>query len=262
MNILKIKNIISLVISLAIIDFKEQFKGSYLGIVWAIIRPLIFISAVWFIFSIGIKHKPIENNTPFILYLLTGYSAWIFFSTSLTAVMNAFSGNITLVKRPSFPVIILPIVKIVSSFFLHLVFLSIVVVVLIYFGNFPNIYWLQLPYYIIILCLLVFGLGLSVASLNLFTKDIPQFIAAILQIGFWVTPIFWSYSRVPKEYLWILKFNPMVYIVNGYRNTFLNKVWFWEDNYFLFSFIIYILFFLVSGILVYKKLRPHFGDVV
>ena len=255
-------NDVKLILSLSFIDFNEQFSGSYLGIIWAIIRPLIFISVIWLIFSAGIKDNMIDSEIPFILYLLTGYATWMFFSTSLTNTMNAFTGNRSLVKRASFKIILLPVVKIFSSFLLHLVFLSIVVIIILIMGFYPSIYWLQLPFYIMMLTLLIFGFGLLLASLSVFTKDVSQFVGALLQVGFWVTPIFWSFSRVPEQYLWILNFNPMIYIVNGYRNTFLNHVWFWEDTTFLLSFLIYTTLFMVIGIFIYKKLRPHFGDVL
>jgi len=129
-------------------------------------------------------------------------------------------------------------------------------------GFYPSIYWVQLPVYIAMLTLLLFGFGLLLASLSIFTKDIAQFVGALLQVGFWVSPIFWSVNRIPESYLWVLNFNPMVYIVNGYRNTFLNEVWFWEDDKFLLSFLIYTGLFLLIGIVTYKKLRPHFGDVL
>ena len=112
------------------------------------------------------------------------------------------------------------------------------------------------------LFLFLFGFGILLASLRVFTKDVSQFIAAILQVGFWVTPIFWSVDLVPQKYLWLLHFNPMIYIVNGYRNTFVNHVWFWQDSSFLFSYLLYTVVFLVLGFFTFKKLKPHFGDVL
>lgn len=251
-----------LLFSLSLLDFHEPFSGSYLGVIWAIVRPLIFIFVIWVIFSTGIKGKMIDSDVPFILYLLTGYASWMFFSTSLTSTMNAFTGNKSLVNRPSFKIILLPVVKILSSFLLHLIFLGIVIIVMLIMGFYPSIYWLQLPFYAMMLSLLLFGFGLLLASLSVFTKDVSQFVGALLQVGFWVTPIFWSFSRVPEKYLWMLNFNPMVYIVNGYRNTFLNEVWFWEDTKFLLPFLLYTILFMFIGIFMYKKLRPHFGDVL
>jgi ABC-type polysaccharide/polyol phosphate export permease len=112
------------------------------------------------------------------------------------------------------------------------------------------------------LALFLFGLGLFLASLRVFTKDVAEFVGAILQIGFWVTPIFWSADHIPQKYAWLLHFNPMIYIVNGYRNTFINHVWFWEDNAFLFSFLGYTVVFLFLGLFTFKKMKPHFGDVL
>ncbi len=251
-----------LILSLAIVDFKDQFTGSYLGAVWAVLRPLIFISVVWAIFSVGIKGEMINSEVPFVIYLLTGYIPWMFFSSALTGLMNSFSGNKSLVKRPSFQITILPVVKILSSLILHGIFLLILIVVMILAGIYPSIYWLQLPFYILMVSLLLFGFGLLLASLGVFTKDISQFIGAILQVGFWVTPIFWSVDHIPQKYLWLLNFNPMVYIVNGYRNTFINQVWFWQDGSFLLSFLLYAVLFLFLGIFTFKKLKPHFGDVL
>ena len=251
-----------LIFSLAFIDFKEMFHGSYLGILWAVPRPLIFISVVWVIFSVGIKGGQVDSNTPFIIYLLTGYIPWIFFSSALNGTMNAFLGNRGLVKRPSFPLHILPLVKITSNLILHIVFLVILITVMISMHLYPSLYWLQLPYYLFMLCLLLFGFGTLLASLRVFTKDVAEFIAAILQIGFWVTPIFWSIDRIPSKYEWLMNLNPMIYIVNGYRNTFIYHKWFWEEKAFLLSFLLYTLIFLILGLLTFKKLKPHFGDVL
>jgi len=251
-----------LIFALAIVDFKEKYHGSYLGMVWSVLRPLIFISVVWAIFSVGVKGRMISSDVPFIIYLLTGYIPWIFFSSASTSIMNAFSGNRSLVTRASFPVIVLPIVKIVSELILHFIFLFILLIIMFATDLYPSFYWLQLPYYLFMLFLFLFGFGTLLASLRVFTKDISEFIGAILQIGFWVTPIFWSIDRIPEKYEWVLSFNPMVYIVNGYRNTFISHVWFWEDGTFLLSFLAYTTFFLIAGIFTFHKLKPHFGDVL
>lgn len=257
-----ILNQYKLIFSLAVLDFRETYSGSYLGVVWAILRALIFISVIWVLFSAGMKKSLIKSETPFILYLLVGFAPWTFFSNALSGLTNTFRGNKTLVKRPDFPIIILPVVNILSAFILHLIFLVIVILILIFMRHYPSLYWLQLPYYVVMLSFLLFGFGLLIGSLGVFTNDIAQFVGAVLQVGFWVTPIFWSLNIVPDRYLWLLNFNPVVYIVHGYRNVFLNHVWFWEDTQFLVSFLIMVIFFIIIGLFAYKKLRPHFGDVL
>jgi len=251
-----------LIFSLAIVDFQEQFHGSYLGVIWAVFRPLIFISVIWAIFSVGIKGQMINAEVPFIIFLLTGYIPWMFFSSATTSIMNSFSGNRNLVTRASFPIVILPVVKILSELILHFIFLLILLIVMAVLHMYPSIYWLQLPYYMLMLFLFLFGFGIMLASLRVFTKDVSEFVGAILQIGFWVTPIFWSVDHIPQKYHWILNFNPVIYIINGYRNTFVNHIWFWQDHSFLAAFSIYTIFFLLLGIFTFKKLKPHFGDVL
>lgn len=252
----------SLLLVLATNDFKEQFLGSYLGIFWAILRPSLFILIVWFIFTVGFKGHVQDSDVPFVLYLMCGYIPWFFFSDAVSGSMGSIVGNRYLVKKVNFRVSILPITKIISAFFLHIVFIIILMIVFLLHGFTPNIYWIQLPYYIMMMFFLVLGMGWLLSSLRVFTKDIAQIVSIVLQLGFWVTPIFWSIKAVPEKYMYILKINPMVYIVEGYRNCFIYNKWFWETYKQTPYFLIVALFFFIIGAIVFRKLRPHFGDVL
>jgi ABC-type polysaccharide/polyol phosphate export permease len=110
--------------------------------------------------------------------------------------------------------------------------------------------------------LLVLGLSWLASALRVFIKDIGNFVAVVLQIGFWATPIFWSIDLVPEKYQFIIKLNPMAYIINGYRDTFINQAWFWENQLVALYFWLLTMAILVTGIIVFKRLRPHFGDVL
>ena len=250
-----------LILVLSISEFKYQFLGSYLGAVWAVLRPLIFVLVIWFIFSTGFKNSQAANGTPFILYLLTGYLPWMFFSEAISGGMNSILNNSFLVKKVGFKIQILPLVKIASAFYLHAVFMIVMILMLIGHGYYPNLYWLQLPFYILCLTLLLVGLGWLTASLRLFTKDISEVVAIGLQIGFWVSPIFWSIGMIPEKYHWIISLNPMAYIINGYRDTFINNAWFWESAG-LTAYLVTSFIFLLLGITVFKRLKPHFLDVL
>ncbi len=251
-----------LLIVLARNDFKEQFLGSHLGILWAILRPALFMLIVWFIFSIGFKGELVNKDVPFVLYLMCGYIPWFFFSDAVSGGMNSIVNNKFLVKKVNFRVSILPIVKILSALFLHFIFIGILIVVFLLHGYTPTVYWLQLPFYTLMMFILVLGISWFISSLRVFTKDISQIVGVVLQLGFWVTPIFWSIEKIPEKYLYILKLNPMVFIVEGYRNCFINEVWFWETYKNTPYFLIITAIFLVLGAVVFRKLRPHFGDVL
>ncbi|NPA82501.1 MAG: ABC transporter permease, partial [Epsilonproteobacteria bacterium] len=99
-------------------------------------------------------------------------------------------------------------------------------------------------------------------SLIIFFKDMGEIVTMLLQFGFWMTPIFWSIDIVPKEYQFFLKLNPMYYIVEGYRDTFIHKVWFWQHPYLTLYFWIIALSVFAGGAIIFRKLRPHFADVL
>lgn len=251
-----------LLFTLAKNDFKEQFLGSYLGIFWAILRPALFMLIVWFIFSIGFKGSITNSEIPFVLYLMCGYIPWFFFSDAVSGGMNSIVSNKFLVKKVNFRVSILPIIKIFSAFFLHLIFIGILIVVFLLHGYKPTIYWIQIPFYTTMMFLLVLGISWLLSALRVFMKDVAQIVGVILQLGFWVTPIFWSIDKIPEKYTYILKLNPMVYIVEGYRNCFINEMWFWETYKHTPYFLSITFFFLIVGAVIFRRLRPHFGDVI
>jgi lipopolysaccharide transport system permease protein/teichoic acid transport system permease protein len=110
--------------------------------------------------------------------------------------------------------------------------------------------------------MLVLGLGWLTSSLRVFIKDIGQIIGVILQLGFWVTPIFWQINTVPNKYLYLIYINPVVYLVEGYRNSLINEVWFWESYRFTPYFLVITTCIFIGGAIVFKRLKPHFGDVL
>jgi ABC-type polysaccharide/polyol phosphate export permease len=123
-------------------------------------------------------------------------------------------------------------------------------------------YWLQLPYYTICLFVFIAGIGWLTSSINVFFKDVRQVVTILLQFGFWGTPIFWKIDTIPSQYHIILELNPLFYIIEGYRNIFINQIWFWEQPLSALYFSSIALAFLLFGTLVFKRLKPHFADVL
>ena len=124
----------SLLITLAKNDFREQYLGSHLGMLWAILRPSIFMLTVWFIFSVGFKRHVANEEIPFVLYLMCGYIPWFFFSDAVSGGMNSIVNNKFLVKKVNFRVSILPLVKVISSLYIHLVFVLILLAIFLFYG--------------------------------------------------------------------------------------------------------------------------------
>ena len=242
-------------------DFSNRYVGSFLGMIWAFIEPLAMILVLWGVFSLGMKVKP-SGDVPFIAYLATGMSAYNFFSESVGASSNVIRAYDFLVKKVKFRIAILPIVKILSALIIHIIFLFIVMAVIWISGVKPDIYWIQSIYYLISLLAMLLGLGWLLSALGVFVRDTANVIQILVTFGFWLTPIFWNKEMLPKEYQVYLCLNPMLYIVQGYRDSFLYHVPFWSHPIYTAYYWTFTGFLLLAGILVFKKLRPHFADVL
>ncbi|AJI56184.1 ABC-2 type transporter family protein [Francisella philomiragia] len=252
-----------LIFVLAYNQFKEEYLGSYLGIVWAVIRPATFIFVIWLVFTYGIKPGGnLAETNAFILFLLTGMIPWFFFSEAFTKACNSVVSNEYLVKKVAFSVNILPLVSVLSCIIIHFVLLILLILIFALLGHYPSIYWLQLPYYVLCTVVLLMGLGWLTAALNVFVRDTAEIVGLIVQFGFWFTPVFWSPNKIPESCRFILDFNPMAYIIQGYRDIFIEDQWFWQHSLSTTIFLIMTIFILLLGAVVFKRLSPHFGDVI
>lgn len=242
-------------------DFQQQYQGSYLGFVWMFLQPLLFILVLYLIFTLGFR-AGMTTDVPFGLYLVSGMVAWFYFSGALLANTNVISDYSFLVKKIDFRLSVLPIVKILSSLVAHVFLVLVAIVIAWNQGYRPSVYTLQIFYYLGAMWALLLGLGWLTSSTSVFVRDISKLVPVLVQFGFWLTPIFWNISMVPEKYHWLIKSNPAYYIVSGYRESLLTRNVFWERPGEGLYFWLVTLFFLVAGVSVYRRLRPHFAEVV
>ncbi len=252
-----------LILNLAKNDFKTKYAGSYLGIVWAFIQPIITILVYWFVFSVGFK-TGMASNYPFVLYLVTGMVPWFFFQDALNGGTNALIEYSYLVKKVVFKISILPIVKVISALFVHAFFILIALILACLYGYFPGIEVIQVVYYSICNFVMVLGLVYATSAIVIFFRDLSQIISIFLQIGVWLTPIMWDLNMLAGNPLLmkVFKLNPMYYIVSGYRDAILGKVWFWDHWGWTLYFWVVVSVLFVLGTVIFKRLKPHFADVL
>lgn len=242
-------------------DFKSVYLGSYLGIVWSFIHPLVTTVVLWFVFQVGFKSGPVEE-APFILWLICGLYPWFFFSEALMSATNSVREYDFLVKKVVFRVSFLPLIKIISSLLIHLVFIVIILCFMAAYRRIPNLHSIQIFYYLFCQIILLTGLGWLTASINVFSKDTAQFIAVLISIGFWATPILWSLDMIPERFQLFIKFNPVFYVINGYREALLHHVWFWHHWQWTIYFWSITGVIFILGALIFNRLRVHFADVL
>ena len=195
--------------------------------------------------------------------MLCGIIPWFFFSECLGSATTAVLDNAFLLKKMNFSVGMLPIVKILSALVLHFFFILVIVVMFICYSLPLTLHALQIVYYLFATIVLLLGLSWFTSSVVLFFRDMGQLVTMALQFAFWVTPIFWSAKMLPPKYMNLIKLNPAYYLVEGYRESFIYKVWFWESHYMLTLYYWAVTgFIFVLGAVVFRRLRPHFADVL
>lgn len=251
----------SLIFSLAKNDFKAKNSGSFLGIFWSFIIPLISIFVFWFVFTVGFKNPPVDD-IQFMAWFMPAYVPWMFFTESLmnsTGVLYEFH---YLVKKVKFRTALLPIVKIESTLMLNLFFIALMFAILIIYRVQLTFTAFEVIYYMTGLIVLCTGLGWLLSSIAVFFKDVSSIVNVVCQLGFWLTPIFWTVNGMPVWVAVIARLNPMAYICTGFRNCLLYNISFWQSpRQTIYFWIVTIIIFIV-GAMMFRKLRPHFADVL
>jgi ABC-type polysaccharide/polyol phosphate export permease len=242
-------------------DVSQSHTNSLLGFIWTFIHPILTTLVFMLVFGLGFRSRSV-HNAEFVPWFLCGLLPWNFFSSCLLANTNIINSYSYLVKKINFRVSIIPIVKILSGLFIHLIFICVLLIVLLFYKVPLTVYWLQYFYYLFALLILLLGSSWAISSVNVFVSDIGQINSIILHLGFFATPIFWSLDGVNPTYRFIFILNPMTYIVNGFRQSFIFQVPFWQNGEQTFYFWAYSLIMLLIGIILFAKLRPHFADVV
>ena len=250
-----------LIVGMAKRELRSQYVGSFLGVFWAVIHPVVMITVFWFVFSVGFKAKPM-SDVPFVVWLTAGLAPWFLFSEIVNGGTNTVVAHAHLIKKTIFYPQILPFVKICSALVIHLVFLT-VLLVLIFFQGVPvTFFFIQAGYYLFCLLVLALGLSWTFSALNVFIRDVAQLVSVSLQVGFWVTPIFWDIHMMPPKVQWFLKLNPIYYIILGYRDSFIEGVPFWSHPVYMAYFWFCASTMLLLGAFVFKRLKPQFPDVL
>lgn len=250
-----------IIIELTKRDFTSKYIKNFFGLSWAIIDPLAFIIVLYFVF--GMRFGNAETlGVPFIIYLITGYIAFDFISIALTQTCDSIKSYSFMITKLNFRLAILPIVKLFSGLLMHGIILVIVIIILLFNSIYPSFYWIQTLYYIVSIFAMLLGIAWITSSISLFFPDIKNIINIIVRLLFFLSPIFWSVKGLPDNYVFILKFNPFYYIISGYRDSLIYDVAFWDHPRLTIYFWILTFVFILSGIIIFKKLRPHFADVV
>ncbi len=152
--------------------------------------------------------------------------------------------------------------KILSALYIHVFFIGIIFLMFFIYGYGIRGINLQVFYYLLCSIVLLAGISFFTSAVSVFYKDMGQLIEVLLQIGFWLTPIFWNYNILSENLLSVMRLNPMFYIVDGFRDSFINDIWFWQKIDETLMFWGMTILFFVVGAITFRRLRNHFADVL
>lgn len=242
-------------------EFRTNYAENIFGLMWALIEPLAMMVILWLVFSY-LRTGRSSGDVPFAIYLLCGIMAYDFFNKGINKGAKSIKGYSFLVKTVNFRIAVIPIIIISSELIIHLIVMGLLVIILILNSIYPTFLWFQVFYYMFAQYILLIGLSWLTASIMPFFPDVSYIITITMRVLFFLTPIFWQIDLLPENIRKIVRLNPLVYTVSGYRDSFLYHVPFWKHGYGTIYFWGFTLVVYILGIIVFKRLRPHFADVI
>ena len=245
-------------------DFTQNYLSSYLGFVWAIVGPVISLTVIALVLHFGLRISTVnQSGLPFIAWLACGLVPWYYFADGVQSGASSVVSYRFLVQKTTFRMSYLPGIRLCALAVMHLSLMCFLLLIIMYFGIFPSLHWLQWFYYFPLMVLFLLGLAWTTSAIAVFIPDVTNLLGVAMNIAFWVTPIIWNPTMLPPEYHWFITVNPAYYIIEGYRNTFVEPLWFWQrpllEHLIFFAWLSTVL---CAGAFTFKKLRPHFADVI
>lgn len=194
-------------------DMKLLYKRSALGIAWTLINPLLQLAVFSFVFR-----SVIPINIPkFSSFAFSGLLIWTWSQTALFQATGLITSNKALIRQPNFPTAILPVVTTMTGLIHFLLALPVLIIFLAVDGVRPNAVLFVLPLLMVIQFVLTVGLAYPLAALNVTFRDTQHTLGVLLQMLFYLTPIFYDLNSVPKEFQPLYQLNPMVPLIEAYR---------------------------------------------
>ncbi|WP_457913560.1 ABC transporter permease [Candidatus Gillettellia adelgis] len=204
-------------------EFQLRYNMSMLGATWLILHPLSMILIYTLLFSRVMKTRlPGTSGTySYSIYLCVGIMTWGLFSEILTRSQNIFIECASLLKKLNFPHICLTVIITLSAIINFTIIFVLFLIFLIITGNFHFISIIRMIPLLIIEVMFALGLGMVLGIMNIFFRDVGQFVTVLLQFWFWFTPIIYVLSTLPELAQTILKYNPMTVLINNYQRIFI-----------------------------------------
>jgi homopolymeric O-antigen transport system permease protein len=251
-----------LIFSFAKRELLGRYKGSALGIAWAVLTPVVMIAIFTFIFAgiFGARFGANDSHWDYALYLFCGLLPWSMFQESVQQSANTILANSNLVKRVVFPLEALPAAQVFAALGSQLFATIALLIATIIIRQRLEITALWLPVLLIPQLLFALGAAWLIASLGVFLRDITQGIMLLLMAWMYLTPIIYPEAIVPERFRTFINLNPFTSLIRSYRHIFLDgSAPDWRG---LAYFTIFALILFLFGYWWFARTRKSFADVV
>ncbi len=233
-------------------DFRGRYKHTKVGILWSLASPIMFLLIFYFLFQ-----RVINLDIPrYASYAFTGIIVWNWTQQALIASVTSISANQGLVAQPGFPVAALPVISVLSALLNLAIAFPLLLALSWIDGATPTFVLIALPVVIIAQFLFILSVAYIIAALNVGLRDVEQILPIILQLGYYVTPIFFSLQNVPPDFHVMFRFNPMTWVISSYRDIVMYGIW---PNWTALGIITAgSCLFLVFGVRIFSRARYRF----
>lgn len=241
-------------------DLSVRYKQTVIGILWALIQPLLTMGVFTIVFS-KIANLPSDGNAPYAIMVYVGMLPWQFFASSITATSNSLIGNTQLITKVYFPRLIIPASSMITSFVDFLISFVILIFLMFYYSFFPSWEIIFVFGFLLLAFLTALGTGLFITSLNVKYRDFRYIVPFIVQLGLYISPVGFSSSVIPEQYRFLYSLNPMVGVIDGFRWSILGG----NSNIYIPGFILSLFvagIFLIIGLIKFRKMEKSFADII
>lgn len=239
-------------------DILVRYKQTVIGVAWAVIRPVLTMLVLTFVFNklAGMK----SGNVPYPILVFCGMLPWQFFATAFAESGNSLVANSGMISKVYFPRLVIPVSSVITSFVDFLISAVLMALMMVYYGHAPGLSVATLPLFVLLAFATAFGGGLWISALMVRYRDFRFIVPFIVQFGLYISPVGFSSSAVPDKWRLLYSVNPMVGVIDGFRWAILG-----EHNIYwpgLAISVVGVCLIIMTGIWYFRKTERTFADVI
>ncbi|WPP09541.1 ABC transporter permease [Pediococcus inopinatus] len=245
---------------------RATYQSHYLGLAWEVLNPLIQIGIYYLVFGVALKRGDPMPGVPYLPWMVVGITPWLFMNRSVLDASKSVYQEVGLASKMKFPVSILPSIRIIGNLTSFWTMLGFSVFLMLVNHIFPTISWIQFIYYFICMMALLYALGIFNSTVSVLIRDWQITLQSILRMLFYMSGVLFNFatSNFPTLLIRILELNPFYYVINGMRESLLNKGWVWQEPNLTISIVFWMFVFIVMmvGTFLHNKFRANFVDLI